>query len=259
MKISLSWLQKHIDFKYPVEEVLEKLTFAGLEVEHISEESAIPGALQGVVVGEVLECNPIPETDKLKLTDININGEENLQIVCGAPNVSKGQKVAVATVGSTIHPTKGDPFTIKKAKIRGTHSFGMLCAEDEIGLGESHEGIMVLDNSAEPGKPLADHLNIETKTVIEIGLTANRGDAASHRGVARDIAALQNNSLKSISTETSFGGVNSPIKLNIQHQDCPRYMGAQIDNVQVGPSPEWIQNDLRSIGIEPINNIVDIT
>lgn len=260
MKISLSWLQNHIELKNSFEDIADKLTFSGLEVEHFYEKSSIPGGLKGIVVGEVLECAPVPETDKLKLTKVSIGEDsEELQIVCGAPNVKKGIKVAVATVGTTIHPIKDEPFTIRKAKIRGVHSFGMLCAEDEIGIGTGHEGIMILPNDSKPGSLLSDLYNIENETVIDIGLTANRGDATSHRGVARDISALENIALKPLDNTIEYGKSPSSISLEVLHEDCPRYMGVQIDDVTISDSPEWLQNALKSIDIEPINNIVDIT
>ncbi len=259
MKIALNWLKEHIDINDTVENIADKLTFAGLEVEHLEQKSSIKGGLSGLVVGEVLTCERIPETDKLKITSINVGAEQALNIVCGAPNVATGNKVIVATVGTTIHPTGNDPFTIRKAKIRGVASEGMLCAEDEIGLGSSHDGIIVLPHEAEVGTKASDYYGVETETVLDIGLTANRGDAASHRGVARDLSALYNVPLKDLSNKLDFAKGNSPIEVIIENEDCPRYSGLYIENIKVAESPQWLKSALLSIEIAPINNVVDIT
>lgn len=260
MKIALSWLKKHIELFAPISEITDKLTFAGLEVEHIEESSSIKGGLQGIFVGEVLSCSKIPDTERLNITTINIgNGNQPLNIVCGAPNVATGQKVLVATVGCILHPTKGDAFEIKKAKIRGVASEGMLCAEDELGLGQSHDGIIILPNETPVGTKAADFYPIEKETVLEIGLTANRGDAASHLGVARDLSALFDLKLKDNFKAIEYPTERNPIEVEIMSEDCPRYSGALIQNVEMAESPDWLKKDLKSIGIEPINNIVDIT
>ena len=266
MKISFNWLQQFVQTDSSVTEVGDLLTDLGLEVEGIEKYESIPGMLKGVVVGEVLTCEQHPNADKLKLTTVSVGLDEPLSIVCGAPNVSKGQKVAVATVGTTIHPIDGDPFTIKKAKIRGEASMGMLCAEDEIGLGESHDGIMTLDKKWAVGTPCSKVFALEKDHVFEIGLTPNRADAMSHIGVARDLKAgwLQ----RGIQTELITPSVNdfqihqaqTPIRVNvIDSKAAPRYCGVRISGVTVGPSPAHIQNKLKSIGLTPINNIVDAT
>ena len=260
MKISLSWLKKHIDLPHDTSEVVDKLTFAGLEVEHVEEISSVPGGLKGIIVGEVLECKAIPDTNKLKMTKVLVDPKQApLEIICGAPNADEGLKVAVAPVGTTIYPINHKPIQIKKAKIRGHHSHGMLCAEDEIGLGQSHDGIMILPDNAEVGQALTELFDVQNETVLDIGLTANRGDAASHRGVARDLAALYNRTLLPLAEDLEYGKQKSTISLDVQDADCPRYMGLVIENVSVKESPKWLQEALRSIDIEPINNIVDIT
>lgn len=259
MKIALNWLNEHIEINDSVENIADKLTFAGLEVEHMEQKSSIKGGLAGLVVGEVLTCDRIPDTDKLKITTVNVGSDEALNIVCGAPNVASGEKVIVALVGTTIHPKNNDPFTIRKAKIRGVASEGMLCAEDEIGLGASHDGIILLPKEAAVGAEASEFYGIETETVLDIGLTANRGDAASHRGVARDLSALYNVPLKDIANEIALSSGNSPIEVTIEDEDCPRYSGLYIENIQVAESPQWLKKALNSIDIAPINNIVDIT
>jgi len=259
MKIALNWLKEHIEINDSIDNISSKLTFAGLEIEHLEEKSAVKGGLSGLVVGEVISCEKIPETDKLNLTEVNIGADQPLSIVCGAPNVASGQKVIVATVGTTIYPTESDPFTIRKTKIRGVASEGMLCAEDEIGLGASHDGIIVLPQEAKVSTAAKDYYGIETETILDIGLTANRGDAASHRGVARDLAALYNTTLKPFANTLETSAEPCPIAVQLASTDCPRYSGIYIQGVSVKESPKWLKNALLSIDIAPINNIVDVT
>jgi phenylalanyl-tRNA synthetase beta chain len=259
MKIAVSWLKDHIEFKESAEEIGKKLTASGLEVEGIEIIESIKGGLKGVVVGEVMSCEKHPDADKLSVTTVNVGAEELLPIVCGAPNVAKGQKVLVATLGTTLYPSPDENFTIKKAKIRGVESIGMICAEDELGLGKSHDGIMVLDAGAIVGTPAAELLNLSSEEVIEIGLTPNRVDAASHYGVARDIQALTSSRLKPIAQEQKFEG-KSPFSIEVTNQEaCPRYCGLYLENITVKESPEWLKNRLKSIGVNPKNNVVDIT
>lgn len=250
--------------------VAEILTSIGLEVESIERHEAVKGGLQGVVVGEVLECAPHPDADKLHVTKVNIGAGEPLQIVCGAPNVAAGQKAPVATVGATLYLANGDEMKIKKSKLRGVESMGMICAEDELGLGNNHDGIMVLPPEAVPGMPLSEWLKLENDTVFEIGLTPNRIDAASHTGVARDLAAAINMDLQvdriygfTDGTRTTAPSVRSPavpVRVAVENPAaCPRYTGLTICGVSVQPSPAWMQQRLAAIGVRPINNIVDIT
>lgn len=261
MKISYQWLKDfiEIDDQTP-ESVAEKLTHAGLEVEQLHKYESIPGSLEGLVIGEVVHCEPHPNADKLKKTLVDVGGGQPLPIVCGAPNVAKGQKVVVALVGTTLYPKEGEPFQIKKAKIRGEVSEGMICAEDEIGLGESHEGIMVLDTDLPNGTPAAAFFKPYQDIVFEIGLTPNRADAASHLGVARDLKALYRRSIQMPALQQDFPGNPSPITVEIEHTEaCPRYAGLLIEGVKVAPSPAWMQERLKAIGLKPINNVVDIT
>lgn len=264
MKISNNWLKDYIQTDLNSEKIGAYLTDIGLEVEGIEQYESIKGSLEGIVVGKVLTCEKHPNADKLSKTTVDVGNGTILNIVCGAPNVAEGQIVPVAVVGTTIHTQNGS-FVINKTKIRGEVSEGMICAEDEIGLSNSHAGIMVLDDSYEVGKPFADYFNIEKDEVFEIGLTPNRSDAISHYGVARDLNAfLSCNGLKSEFTKietfanTSEGSHNFSIE--IEDSDlCPRYIGAVIDNVKVEESPEWLKNRLQAIGLAPINNVVDIT
>jgi phenylalanyl-tRNA synthetase beta chain len=265
MKVSYNWLKKYIQTELSPEEIGKILTDTGLEVESIEKIEAIEGGLQGVVIGHVLTCERHPDADKLNVTTVN-TGTEELQIVCGAPNVAVGQKVVVATVGTTLYPNPGEPFHIKKAKIRGVESFGMLCAEDELGIGHSHAGIMVLPENTELGTPASAYFDLSDDYQIEIGLTPNRADAMGHIGVARDLkAALNfhqkaNISLKWPEVKPLQNIGNTPISIRIENQeDCLRYCGVSMENIQVGPSPEWLQKALRSVGLNPINNIVDIS
>lgn len=268
MKISYNWLKTLINIDLSPEQVGEHLTACGLEVESIEKYESIQGGLKGMVIGEVVSKEKHPDADKLSLTKVNIGSENLLDIVCGAPNVEAGQKVIVATVGAKLFPSTGEPFEIKKSKIRGAVSEGMLCAEDEIGLGESHAGIMVLKAEAIVGTPAANYFNISEDYIFEIGLTPNRGDAASHYGVAMDLAAVLNCKVNEIKHKPETVGIKPLLEpsgvLNIQVEikdtmDCPRYSGITISGVTVKESPEWLKNALKSIGVRPINNIVDIT
>ncbi len=267
MKISYKWLKDLLTFDLSAEETSIYLTDCGLEVEGIDTFETVKGGLKGLVIGEVLTCEAHPNSDHLHVTTVEVGREEPLHIVCGAPNVAAGQKVVVATIGTTLY--QGDEsFTIKKSKLRGEPSEGMICAEDEIGLGQSHDGIMVLDPSAVPGTPAAEYFHLESDTIFEIGLTPNRCDAISHVGVARDLYAvlIQNNIecspliLPSVPELKSIANVKFRIDIDLQNKKaCPRYTGLLFDNVKVADSPEWLQTKLMSVGIRPINNIVDIT
>ena len=267
MKISYNWLKNYVDFNLTPKDLGEILTGVGLEVEDITPFETIQGGLEGVVIGEVKECAKHPDADKLSVTKVDVGTSELLQIVCGAPNVAAGQKVVVALVGSTLYPAGGEKLQIKKAKIRGVESFGMICAEDEIGLNDNHAGIMVLDASVVVGTKAADHFKVEKDFVIEIGLTPNRGDANSHIGVARDLAAALNVAYKAkvnfTKPDTSkFKVQSSKFKVEVDVQDtnaCPRYSGITISNITVADSPDWLKNKLKVIGVRSINNVVDIT
>lgn len=268
MKISYNWLKTLIPHELSVQELSDHLTAAGLEVEGTEAFESLPGGLQGLVVGEVIECVKHPDADRLSLTKVNIGKDQPLAIVCGAPNVAAGQKVIVATVGAKLFPTKGEPFEIKKSKIRGAASEGMICAEDEIGLGESHAGIMVLPEDTAVGMPAADYFKIERDTVLEIGLTPNRSDAASHLGVARDLTAILNSKDTQANYEVHVSGLHTldeasglnTVQIKIENNEgCPRYSGLVISGITVKESPDWLKNRLKSIGVRPINNIVDIT
>jgi len=269
MKISYNWLKQYVDFNLTPKDLGEVLTGVGLEVEDITLFETVQGGLEGVVAGEVIECGKHPDADKLSVTKVDVGTGELLQIVCGAPNVAAGQKVLVALVGSTLYPVKGDKLQIKKAKIRGVESFGMICAEDELGLGESHAGILVLPAETAVGLKAAEYFKIEKDYTLEIGLTPNRADANSHIGVARDLATALNIAYKSkvnfvkpdLSKFAIPSGNNSkPISVEVQDKDaCPRYSAISISNVTVKESPDWLKNKLKAIGARPINNIVDAT
>ncbi|WP_394421269.1 phenylalanine--tRNA ligase subunit beta [Tenacibaculum mesophilum] len=266
MKISYNWLQQFLQTDWEAEKTGELLTDLGLEVEGIETVESIKGSLKGVVVGEVLTCEKHANADKLKVTTVDLGNGTPVQIVCGAPNVAAGQKVPVATVGTMLYDEKGEGFKIKKGKIRGEESHGMICAEDELGLGQSHDGIMVLDENLAPGTPCSEVFNIETDYVFEIGLTPNRADAMSHYGVARDLRAgliQQGTNIELISPSVSDFHVDErthKIDIEIEDKDlAPRYCGITITDVEVKESPEWIQNRLKAIGLTPKNNIVDIT
>jgi phenylalanyl-tRNA synthetase beta chain len=269
MKISYNWLKEYIRTELSVQEIADVLTSIGLEVESVDRVEKVPGGLAGVVVGHVVECGKHPDADRLSLTKVDLGSGEPVQIVCGAPNVAQGQKVLVATIGAKLHPTEGEPFVIKKGKIRGAESHGMICAEDELGLGKSHAGIMVLDEAAVVGTPAADFLGMSDDFCLEIGLTPNRTDAFSHYGVARDLyAALRNQSgltaiavelMKPETTAIQAAG-SSEFNVTVENSEaCPRYAGVLIKGVKVGPSPAWLQERLQAIGQRCINNIVDIT
>ncbi len=264
MKISFNWLREYIPVELSPAETARILTNTGLEVEGMEETESVPGGLKGVVVGKVLECEKHPNADRLSVTKVDIGGTV-LPIVCGAPNVAEGQKVPVALVGTTL--TMGDKkLTLKKTKIRGEVSEGMICAEDELGLGDSHDGIMVLDPEAPVGMPAADYFHVERDTVFEIGLTPNRIDGASHLGVARDLAAFLNQEEDKV--KVSYPDVSAfrvdnhdfPMEIIIENKEaCRRYTGITLTGVKVGPSPEWLQRRLKAVGLTPINNVVDVT
>lgn len=266
MKISYNWLMDFIDIDWSIDKIENLLTDLGLEVEGVESFESVRGSLEGIVVGKVQECKKHPNADRLKLTKVDIGEKEPVQIVCGAPNVDKGQWVPVATVGSTLYNTNGESLTIKKGKIRGEVSFGMICAEDEIGLGESHDGIMVLEGQFKPGQALNEVFPVETDKVFEIGLTPNRADAMSHLGVARDLRAgiIQHGKSLAMNTpSTSSFHIeerSKRIKIEVNNSDlAPRYCGVTISDVTVNTSPDWLQNRLCAIGINPKNSIVDIT
>ncbi len=273
MKISYNWLKDFVKTDLTVDQAAVMLTAGGLEVENVEPFESVKGGLKGLFVGQVLTCAKHPNADKLSLTTVNVGGETPLQIVCGAPNVAAGQKVIVAVVGTTVHPVTGEPFEIKKSKIRGEVSEGMICAEDEIGLGTSHAGILILPEDAVIGTKASDFFKLENDSVIEIGLTPNRADAASHLGVARDLSALINTE-KSIqskkiendskvvlpSVENFTAGNERLIEVVVEDSSaCPRYTAITLINISVSQSPEWLKNRLLSIGVNPINNVVDIT
>lgn len=265
MNISYNWLKEYVSFDLNPNEVAEALTSIGLEVGSVEEVQSIKGGLEGIVIGEVLTCEPHPNSDHMHVTTVNLGSGDPVQIVCGAANVAAGQKVVVATIGTKLYD--GDEcFTIKKSKLRGIESLGMICAEDEIGIGTSHEGIIVLPEDAVPGTPAKDYFNIKSDYVIEVDITPNRADACSHYGVARDLYAyLVQAGKKTALTRPSdemFAVDNHDLNIDIEVVDpamCPRYAGVTIKDVTVKESPEWLQNKLRLIGLRPINNIVDIT
>ena len=266
MKISYNWLKQFLNIDWEADKTAELLTDLGLEVEGIEAFESVKGGLQGVVVGHVLSCEQHPNADRLKLTRVDVGGVENLQIVCGAPNVAAGQKVPVATIGTTLYTKEGEAWKIKKGKIRGEESQGMICAEDELGLGNSHDGIMVLDEKLVPGTPCSEVFQIENDAVFEIGLTPNRSDAMSHFGVARDLrAGLEQQEVKKelITPSTSNFAVDErSLKMDVDVVDpklAPRYCGVTIKNLLVQESPDWLKNRLSAIGLSPINNVVDIT
>ena len=255
-----------LPLEWEANQTAELLTDLGLEVEGVEEFSSIRGGLQGVVVGKVLECVQHPNADRLKLTQVDIGAGEAVQIVCGAPNVAAGQTVPVATIGTELYDGEGNPWTIKKGKIRGEFSHGMICAEDELGLGESHDGILVLDDKWTAGTPLKEVFPVEQDIVFEIGLTPNRADAMSHYGVARDLrAGLALKNVESSFTPPSVSGfsVDSPTHpVEVRVEDpagSPRYAGVTLTGLTVGPSPNWLQNRRKAIGLNPINNVVDAT
>lgn len=266
MKISYNWLQQFLQIDWEAEKTGELLTNLGLEVEGIEKIESVKGGLKGIIVGKVLTCVQHPNADRLKLTTVDLGDGKPVQIVCGAPNVDAGQKVPVATVGTVLYDDKGEPFTIKKGKIRGEESHGMICAEDELGLGKSHDGIMILDENLEPGTLASKVFDIETDYIFEIGLTPNRSDAMSHFGVARDLRAglLQEEINKELISPSvsDFHVDERTLRTDVEVHDkelAPRYCGITITDCTVKESPKWIQNRLKSIGLTPKNNIVDIT
>ena len=266
MKVAYNWLKQYVDTNLSAEEIGKILTETGLEVESIDKIEAVKGGLEGVFVGEVLSCEKHPDADKLKVTSVTIGGEP-LQVVCGAPNVAVGQKVLLATVGATLYPSPDAPLKMKVSKIRGVDSFGMLCAEDELGLGKSHSGILVLDPTIEVGTPASKVFNLEDDYQIEIGLTPNRADAMGHVGVARDIIAYLNfhkkeNLTLKMPDISAYKVQNTSLVIDVSVENpelCSRYVGTTLKNVTIKPSPEWLQKSLRVIGISPINNVVDVT
>lgn len=267
MRISYNWLKQFIKIDWNSEDTASLLTDLGLEVEGVDKYESLKGGLEGIVVGHVLTCEKHPDADKLKVTTVDLgNGQEPVQIVCGAPNVAAGQKVPVATIGTKLYDKEGNAFEIKKGKIRGQESHGMICAEDELGIGESHDGIMILDANLKPGTLGKDVFNIETDEVFEIGLTPNRADAMSHFGVARDLKAglvIKDKTLELITPSVSNFKVDKrTLKIDVTVEDeklAPRYCGVTISDLTVKPSPAWLQNRLKAIGLSPKNNIVDVT
>lgn len=271
MKISYQWIRELLPFDLPADQMADILTNTGLEVEGVEDFISVEGGLEGLVIGEVVEKQQHPNADRLSLTKVDVGSGEPLSIVCGAPNVAAKQKVVVATVGAMLYPMTGEPFKIKKGKIRGEVSEGMICAEDEIGLGEGHDGIMVLDADAQIGMPAADYFSIYRDKTIEIGLTPNRTDAISHFGVARDLRAalihaedLRHENVPELRLNTVHlnerATRDSPLKIRVEDPSaCPRYAGLVIEGITVGPSPDWLQNRLKAIGLTPKNNVVDIT
>ena len=267
MDISLNWLKRYIDLDLEIDDLSEVLTAIGLEVEGVEKVETVKGGLKGIVVGHVVECGKHPGADKLSLTKVNTGDLEMLQIVCGAPNVAAGQKVLVATVGTTLYDDKGEPWKIKKGKIRGEASHGMICAQDELGLGSDHSGIMVLPEEVPVGTLARDYFKVEDDYIFDIGLTPNRSDATCHLGVAKDLAAymvVNRNWTGSVKepdvVDFQVEIDNPPFQVAIDNEEaCPRYSGLLLSNVKVGDAPSWMQDHLRAIGVRPINNIVDIT
>lgn len=261
MKIAYNWLKTFINTDLAPQQISTILTNIGLEVESLDEVQAVPGGLKGLVVGHVLTCVPHPNADRLRITQVNIGHENPLQIVCGAPNVTAGQKVIVATVGCTVFPLAGDAFAINKSKIRGEVSEGMICAEDEIGLGKGHDGILVLPDDTQVGLAAKDYFKLNDDYLFEIGLTPNRADAASHLGVARDLAAFLKTSITKPNVD-DFKIDNQNLIIDVLVEDeiaAPRYSGLTITGITVAPSPKWLTEKLAVIGIKAINNVVDVT
>ncbi|MCK0159774.1 phenylalanine--tRNA ligase subunit beta [Allomuricauda sp. F6463D] len=266
MKISYNWLKQFLQLDWDTQKTGELLTDLGLEVEGVAQFESVKGGLSGIVVGHVLTCEKHPNADRLKITTVDVGQETPLQIVCGAPNVAEGQKVPVATVGTTLYTKEGESWVIKKGKIRGEVSQGMICAEDEIGIGDSHDGIMVLNEELLPGTPCSQVFDIESDEVFEIGLTPNRADAMSHYGVARDLkAGLEQKEIQKelVTPSTSnFSIDNRSLKIDVEVMEsdlAPRYCGVTISNLIVQESPDWLKNRLKAIGLAPINNVVDVT
>jgi phenylalanyl-tRNA synthetase beta chain len=261
MKISYRWLKEYIDTDLDPDSLGKLLTNTGLEVEGIEKYEEIKGSLEGLIIGEVISCNPHPNADRLSVTTVDIGTRQNLPIICGAPNVAKGQKVVVAPVGSMIHPVSGESITIKKVTIRGEISEGMICAEDEIGMGTDHSGILVLETDLPNGTPVFEYILPFKDMVFEIGLTPNRSDAMSHLGVARDIRAITKKELRWPSVdEFMVDNRKLPMEVIVENREaCPRYSGITLSGITIKESPRWLKNKLSSIGLTPINNVVDIT
>ncbi len=266
MKISYNWLKQFIKIDWKSEEIAALLTDLGLEVEMVDKYESVKGGLEGIVVGHVLTCIPHPDADRLKVTTVDLGDGVPVQIVCGATNVAAGQKVPVATIGTTLYDKEGVAFQIKKGKIRGQESHGMICAEDELGLGESHDGIMILDNAIAAGTPAATVFKIESDEVFEIGLTPNRADAMSHLGTARDLRAGLSQTVVNVKFITpsvsNFRVDKRTLKIDVSVEKpllAPRYCGVTISGITIKPSPVWLQNRLKAIGINPKNNVVDVT
>ncbi|MBR6885780.1 MAG: phenylalanine--tRNA ligase subunit beta, partial [Bacteroidales bacterium] len=261
MKLSYTWLKDYLECSLTPQEVAEAMTSIGIEVDSVEMERAVEGGLEGVVVAHVLTCEAHPDSDHLHVTTVDDGSGSPVQVVCGAPNVAAGQKVLFARIGTCL---PGD-FKIKKSKIRGVESFGMICAEDELGIGASHDGIMVLPQEAVPGTPAYEYLGLQDEAVIEYEITANRIDAASHWGVARDLAAYLRSrdipcTLKRPSVDAFAEGSGQSIPVEVlDNAGAPRYVGITIEGVKVAPSPEWLQKKLLSIGHKPVNNVVDIS
>ena len=270
MKISYNWLKDYVDTSLSPNELDDLLTFSGLEIEGVDKVETIKGGLEHVVIAQVLTCEPHPNSDHLHITTVDVGSGEPLHIVCGAPNVAAGQKVVCAQIGTKIWTSDTEFYEIKKGKLRGEVSEGMLCAEDELQLGNSHDGIMVLPADAPVGMKASEYFNVKDDYTLEVAITANRSDATSHIGVARDVVAVlntrqgQNLKIKWPETDSSLtvNSINSDkaIKVTVERNDlCPRYSGVTIRNVKVQESPDWLKDKLRTIGLRPINNIVDIT
>ena len=267
MNVSLNWVKRYLDVDMNPDEISEILTTIGLEVEGMDTVEAIKGGLQGVVIGEVLECGKHENADSLSVTSVDVGRDEPIQVVCGAPNVAKGQKVFVATVGTTLYTAEGEAWKIKKGKIRGEVSEGMICAEDELGIGKSHDGIMVLPEDSTVGIDARDYLKLENDIVYDIGLTPNRSDATSHIGVAKDLAAylkINHDYNKEVKMPdlSSFHVETTQLVFDVDVQDadaCPRYAGITIQGITVGDSPDWLKQKLGVIGVRSVNNVVDIT
>ncbi len=266
MNISYNWLGSYIDHGMDAFEMAEQLTSCGLEVESVEEYDSVPGGLKGLVIGHVLETWKHPDADKLTVTKVDVGGGQINQIVCGAPNVAKDQFVVVALPGTKIYPVNGESFEIRKAKIRGELSEGMICAEDEIGLGTSHEGIIILTEKVAAGTPANEYFRLESDHILSIGLTPNRADAVSHIGVARDLSALLR-TRKDVERKVLWPEINAfaapekipVIDVQVKSKDCVRYSGVHLRNINVSESPDWLKSRLLSVGLHPINNIVDIT
>ena len=266
MTISYKWLKDYLNFTETPEQLSEILTNIGLEVESLEVHEAVKGGLVGIVLGQVLTCENHPDSDHLHITTVDVGEEKPLQIVCGAANVAAGQKVAVAKIGATLYFSSDEEVKIKRSKIRGVESFGMICAEDELGLGTDHSGIMVIDTDIAKGTPISELFKLENDYVFEIGLTPNRIDAASHYGVARDLAAYLKSNGNDVSLKLpeidnfKIDNTKNTYEIVVENTEaCPRYAGITISNIKIAPSPDWLQNRLKAIGINPKNNAVDIT